>query len=137
MLKWCQHQFGMKLILTEPCYKCFWQWGQVHSGKRKYCVSNEFFSELASVLIFQSTRTFSHQTIIWHFLLQLCKVHQHTSYLSSYIRHHISKPLNCTPEKCVQIHKKKIALGQNSVNRYWTYLVFLLANWCFDCRISL
>ena len=35
-------------------------------------------------------------------------------------------PVNCTPERCVNL-RQKIASQQNSVNLYWAYLLFWLA----------
>ena len=55
---------------------------------------------------------------------QFMPLDDHTSYLSFFVRHHIYWPLNCTPEKCVN-------LWQNSVNQYWAYWCFGWCSWCF------
>ena len=65
-------------------------------------------------------------------LILVSSSYSHTSYLSFFVRHRTFRPVNCTPEKCVNLQQKL-----NSLNQYWAYLLFWLVylvssamGWC-------
>ena len=95
-----------------------WKWNALQRG---WSVAQELFESLLNFFGCKAARS--------NDAIHICDLREgavHTWYLSFFVCHCIFWPVNCKPEKCVNL-RQKFASRQNSINQYWSYLLFWLA----------